>query len=81
VTAGVPGLGAKVGTAIEMSAIRPGAWQDYAPPVFPLPHPSPRNNIWLKKNPRFAESLLPSLKVAVKAAMENVSNAQIVVDV
>ncbi len=46
------------------------AWQDYAPHVFPLPHPSPRNNIWLKKNPWFAESLLPSLRVAVKAAAD-----------
>jgi len=29
---------------------------------FPLPHPSPRNNIWLKKNPWFEEELLPILK-------------------
>ncbi|RDX37029.1 uracil-DNA glycosylase family protein [Kangiella sp. HD9-110m-PIT-SAG07] len=29
---------------------------------FPLPHPSPRNNIWLKKNPWFEEALLPELK-------------------
>ena len=42
------------------------AWQDYAPSVFPLPHPSPRNNIWLKKNPWFAESLLPALKQGVQ---------------
>ena len=46
------------------------AWQDYAPSIFPLPHPSPRNNIWLKKNPWFAESLLPALKIAVKEALE-----------
>jgi uracil-DNA glycosylase len=26
-----------------------------------LPHPSPRNNIWLKKNPWFAEDVLPEL--------------------
>ncbi|WP_223669706.1 uracil-DNA glycosylase family protein [Kangiella shandongensis] len=29
---------------------------------FPLPHPSPRNNIWLKKNPWFEQSLLPELQ-------------------
>ena len=46
------------------------AWQDYAPSVFPLPHPSPRNNIWLKKNPWFAESLLPALGQAAKAAIK-----------
>jgi uracil-DNA glycosylase len=27
------------------------AWRDYGPTMFPLPHPSPRNNIWLKRNP------------------------------
>ena len=46
------------------------AWQDYAPDVFPLPHPSPRNNIWLKKNPWFIESLLPALRYAVREALE-----------
>ena len=46
------------------------AWQDYAPNVFPLPHPSPRNNIWLKKNPWFATSLLPALRNAAKEAIE-----------
>ena len=42
------------------------AWQDYAPGVFPLPHPSPRNNIWLKKNPWFETALLPELRQAVQ---------------
>ena len=27
------------------------AWRDHGPDTIPLPHPSPRNNIWLKKNP------------------------------
>lgn len=45
------------------------AWEDYAPSVFPLPHPSPRNNIWLKKNPWFAKSLLPALKKAAKETL------------
>ena len=46
------------------------AWQDFAPSVFPLPHPSPRNNIWLKENPWFAKSLLPALCKAARAAIE-----------
>ncbi len=36
---------------------------------FPLPHPSPRNNIWLKKNPWFEEKLLPNLKETVAKAL------------
>ena len=46
------------------------AWKDYGPGVMPLPHPSPRNNIWLKKNPWFSESLLPELKRAVRSTLE-----------
>ena len=45
------------------------AWQEYGPNIIPLPHPSPRNNIWLKKNPWFAESLLPSLKDLTQEAL------------
>jgi len=45
------------------------ASKDYGPGVIPLPHPSPRNNIWLKKNPWFAEALLPDLQSAVQNAL------------
>ncbi|MEI7516117.1 MAG: uracil-DNA glycosylase family protein [Betaproteobacteria bacterium] len=44
-------------------------WQEFAPSVVPLPHPSPRNNIWLKRNPWFAETLLPELKLLVAHAL------------
>ena len=36
-------------------------------PVVPLPHPSWRNNGWLKRNPWFAEDLLPELRRRVAA--------------
>ncbi len=42
------------------------AWRNYGPSVIPLPHPSPRNNIWLKKNPWFSRSLLPELRLAIR---------------
>lgn len=32
------------------------------PAILPLPHPSWRNNAWLKRNPWFAEDLLPVLQ-------------------
>ena len=38
------------------------AWREFAPDRIPLPHPSPRNNIWLKKNPWFAKEVLPHLR-------------------
>lgn len=37
-------------------------YESYLPEFMPLPHPSPRNNIWLKKNPWFEQNLLPILK-------------------
>lgn len=30
--------------------------------VLPLPHPSPRNNLWLRKNPWFEAEVVPELK-------------------
>lgn len=45
------------------------AWREYQPAIFPLPHPSPRNNIWLKKNPWFAVEVLPELQRRVSAAL------------
>ena len=41
-------------------------WRDYEEDgIVPLPHPSPRNNIWLKKNPWFEAELLPVLRKKV----------------
>ena len=40
------------------------AWREYGP-VIPLPHPSWRNNGWLKKNPWFESELLPCLRARV----------------
>ncbi|MCB0639129.1 MAG: uracil-DNA glycosylase family protein [Lewinella sp.] len=37
-------------------------WENYLPDYLPLPHPSPRNNIWLRKHPWFTEDLLPVLR-------------------
>ncbi|KAB0467555.1 uracil-DNA glycosylase family protein [Vibrio chagasii] len=37
-------------------------WQVWAPEFLPLPHPSPRNNIWLKKNPWFENEVIPYIR-------------------
>ena len=41
------------------------AWRDYSPLMLPLPHPSPRNNIWLKRNSWFEGEVLPHLQLRV----------------
>lgn len=45
-------------------------WQSYWPKIIPLPHPSPRNNIWLSRNLWFEEELLPMLRRRVSEALE-----------
>jgi uracil-DNA glycosylase len=45
------------------------AWREFAPGVYPLPHPSPRNQMWLKRNPWFAAELLPDLRETVKRVL------------
>jgi uracil-DNA glycosylase len=41
-------------------------FKTYLPKYLPLPHPSPRNNIWQAKNKWFGVKLLPLLKEEVK---------------
>ena len=40
-------------------------WRDRWPAVLPLPHPSPRNNRWLARNPWFERDVLPALRARV----------------
>lgn len=42
------------------------AWRDYQPGFMPLPHPSPRNQAWLKRNPWFAAEVVPQLRDMVR---------------
>ena len=44
-------------------------WRDHAPRLFPLPHPSWRNNAFLRRNPWFESDLLPAARDAVEAAL------------
>ncbi|HDY8038923.1 TPA: uracil-DNA glycosylase family protein [Vibrio vulnificus] len=40
-------------------------WQAWLPDYLPLPHPSPRNTLWLRKNPWFEEQTVPCLRQQV----------------
>ena len=55
---------------------RVGAWREYLdaqsePKLLPLPHPSWRNNSWLKKNPWFSNALLPELKEMIQFRLQS----------
>lgn len=45
------------------------AWKEYWPEMLAMPHPSPRNNIWLKKNPWFEKDILPPLQARIQALL------------
>jgi uracil-DNA glycosylase len=40
-------------------------WRTYLPQYLVLPHPSPRNRIWMSKNTWFASDVLPALRALV----------------
>lgn len=45
-------------------------FKKYLPEYLPLVHPSPRNNIWQKKNPWFEKEVVPQLQKIVKRSFE-----------
>jgi uracil-DNA glycosylase len=47
------------------------AFRDYTPRRLPLPHPSPRNNRWLKQNPWFQAEVLPWLRRRVRRVLRD----------
>ena len=44
-------------------------WQSYAEKIVPLPHPSPRNSLWLRRNPIVEREIVPYLQQQVRAAL------------
>lgn len=46
------------------------AWRMHWPQRIPLPHPSPRNNLWLRRNPWFEAELIPVLQARVAELLE-----------
>ncbi|HEX6268317.1 MAG TPA: uracil-DNA glycosylase family protein [Burkholderiales bacterium] len=48
------------------------SYRDYLPEFFVLPHPSWRNKLWLRKNPWFADDVIPALRRRVKASIRTV---------
>ena len=47
------------------------AWRDYAPEFFPMPHPSFRNNQWLKRNAWFERDVLPFVRERLRELLHD----------
>ncbi|MPQ47168.1 uracil-DNA glycosylase family protein [Marinifilum sp. N1E240] len=41
-------------------------YKSYLPKYFVLPHPSPRNNIWMAKNEWFIKEVIPALQLKIQ---------------
>jgi uracil-DNA glycosylase len=48
------------------------AWREHGQAVLPLPHPSPRNNLWLKANPWFALEVVPAMQARVRSLIARI---------
>jgi uracil-DNA glycosylase len=64
-------LGAEADGSLQETMV---AWRKHLrrqarPRLLPLPHPSWRNNAWLKRNPWFEDELLPVLRREVRALL------------
>ena len=46
-------------------------WHQYQVQFLPFPHPSPRNNIWLKKNSWFENEVLPQMQKRLRATHQS----------
>jgi uracil-DNA glycosylase len=46
-------------------------WRSFWPRVLPMPHPSPRNNRWLKQNSHFEAEVIPELRARVTELLGN----------
>ncbi len=61
-------LGDEAGNSLQATMLdwRKHLRRKTRPRILPLPHPSWRNNAWLKRNPWFEEELLPVLRSEVR---------------
>ncbi|MEE4280009.1 MAG: uracil-DNA glycosylase family protein, partial [Halieaceae bacterium] len=58
----LPGVGGSIADIVA-------SWREHAPRVFVAPHPSPRNQRWLRNNPAFERETVPAMRRAVADAL------------
>ena len=49
-------------------------WNDNWPKILVLPHPSPRNNLWLHRNRWFEEEILPILRNRIASILSRATS-------
>jgi uracil-DNA glycosylase len=50
------------------------AFSQFGPNLFPLPHPSWRSTIWMRRHPWFEEAVIPTLRKKVRKAISDRSS-------
>ncbi len=58
-----------LGAAAGGMAARVRQYEQYGPRYFPLPHPSPRNQLWFRRHPWFEAEVVPALRQRVQPLM------------
>ena len=59
-------LGSRCGSVTDAVS----RWRTYWPELLPMPHPSPRNNRWLKQNAWFERDVIPALRSQVRRVLD-----------
>jgi len=55
-----------LGAGTETLAERVRRWREFAPRYWPMPHPSPRNRLWLRRNAWFEDEVVPALREHIR---------------
>ena len=55
-----------LGNSRETLTHRVRRWRDFGPRFLPTPHPSPRNTLWLRRNPWFEQEVVPEIRKRVR---------------
>jgi uracil-DNA glycosylase len=59
-----------LGRSRDTLAQRVRRFREFDPKFFPLPHPSPRNTLWLRRNPWFEAEVVPVLRERVARLLD-----------
>ena len=65
------GAEATLGVTATVARWREILERSQQPRCLPLPHPSWRNNAWIKKHPWFEAELVPRLRAEVRALLDD----------